>query len=437
YRDRLRREALLDFEDLTAGAVRLLAGQAELLAGYRNRFRFILVDEYQDLNFAQYGLLRLLTAPGASPGTEGAEPSLWVIGDPNQAIYGFRGSDKRFIDRFPADYPGAGAFHLTRSFRCALPIINAAGRLMDTRLEGAEGEAALFREEYPTEKSEAEGIARRISGLIGGTTFFAMDSGAGAGGPFFAGKGAEASGLGDCAILLRTAALAAPIVKALKDHGIPFELTGEKPWWEEEPALSLLNYLREALHPEQGDPALRGKPPQETVKQAWEKLDRETGRRPKNGPPERLLSMAALYEKLPALLDTLSVSAAGGDVPEIKRDGVRVMTIHAAKGLEFDHVFVAALEEGLLPFTLYEGPNPPPEEWKTRIEEERRLLYVAMTRARSGLYLSWARTRNLRGRILKGGPSRFLTGLETLIPQTTEERRRGTKESQLSLFPRN
>jgi uncharacterized protein (TIGR00375 family) len=440
YRDRLRRSALLDFEDLVAGTVRLLAGQKELLAGYRKRFRFIFVDEYQDLNFAQYGLLRLLAAPGESPGgeipPEEAGPSLWVIGDPNQAIYGFRGSDKGFIDRFPADYPGAGQFHLTRSFRCARPIINAAGRLMDTRLEGAEGETALFREEYPTEKSEAEGIARRISGLIGGTTFFAMDSGAGTGDPSFGGKGAELSGLEDCAILLRTAALAAPVIKALKDHGIPFDLTGEKPWWEEEPALSLLNYLREAQHPEQGDPALRGRPPREAVKQAWEKLNRGAGRRPKEGPPDRLLALAALYDELPAMLDTLSVSAAGGEAPEIKRDGVRVMTIHAAKGLEFDHVFVAALEEGLLPFTLYEAHDSPPEEGKARIEEERRLLYVAMTRARTGLYLSWARSRNLRGRILKGGPSRFLAGLEKLIPQA-EGRPRGSRESQLSLFPRN
>jgi superfamily I DNA/RNA helicase len=131
------------------------------------------------------------------------------------------------------------------------------------------------------------------------------------------------------------------------------------------------------------------------------------------------------------MLDTLSVSAAG-EAPEIKREGVKVMTIHAAKGLEFGHVFVAALEEGLLPFTLYErqGPEAPPE---ARIEEERRLLYVAMTRARRGLYLSWARSRNLRGRVLTGGPSRFLEDLETLIP-LAENRRRQKRELQPGLF---
>jgi superfamily I DNA/RNA helicase/PHP family Zn ribbon phosphoesterase len=452
YRDRLRRSELLDFEDLVAGTVRLLAGKEEILAEYRRRYRFIFVDEYQDLNFAQYALIRLLAPPGKAPASpaeplrEEPGPSLWVIGDPNQAIYGFRGSDKRFIDRFLEDYPGAGRFRLSRSFRCAVPIINAAGRLMDTRLEGTEGGTSLFREEYPTEKAEAEGIARRISGLIGGTTFFAMDSGAGREDPSpeqGRESAPEASGLGDCAILLRTAALAAPIVKALGDHGIPFDLTGEKPWWEEEPARSLLDYLREAPRQKEDGPFPPDITPLEAVRTAWERLNREgaKGRRKKGETPpcpERLLNFAALYEKLPAMLDTLSVSAAG-EAPEIKREGVKIMTIHAAKGLEFGHVFVAALEEGLLPFTLYERPGQktPENAPEPRVEEERRLLYVAMTRARRGLYLSWARSRNLRGRVLRGGPSRFLEDLETLIPMAKNQDQnpnRKKRETQPGLF---
>jgi superfamily I DNA/RNA helicase len=485
YRERLRRTTLLDFEDLVAGTVRLLAGREELLAQYRRRFRFVFVDEYQDVNFAQYMLIRLLAPSGTSPsppvetaGPSRAEPplteplqyepgrteaiqpgpsqakphreepgpSLWVIGDPNQAIYGFRGSDKRFIDRFLEDYPGAGRFRLTRSFRCAVPIINAAARLMDTRLEGTGGETSLFRAEYPTDKSEAEGIARRISGLVGGTTFFAMDSGAGIGAGNLSpepgegwGVAPEAAGLGDCAILLRTAALAPPIIKALGDHGIPFELTGDKPWWEEEPVRSLLDYLRETLRRGEGELPLGNLPPVEAVRTAWEYLNRHgaAARRGKDRgspvPPERLLSFAALYDKLPAMLDILSVSAAG-EAPEIKREGVKVMTIHAAKGLEFDHVFAAALEEGLLPFTLYERRTPQrPEEDPAHIEEERRLLYVAMTRARKGLYLSWARSRTLRGRVLTGGASRFLGELETLIPLAKDPGRQ-KRDPQLNLF---
>jgi uncharacterized protein (TIGR00375 family) len=431
YRERLRSSGLLDFDDLVTGTVRLFSGNREQLLACRNRFRFIFVDEYQDVNFAQYTLIRLLTgeAEDLFPAGEiqggGDPPALWVIGDPNQAIYGFRGSDKRFIERFLDDYPGAGIFHLTQSFRCAAPIINAAGQLIDSRLRGIEGEAALFGSECPTEKAEAEGIARRISRLMGGASFFAIDSDVAAG-------GADDNGdAGDMAILLRSAALAPPIIKALRDHGIPFEFFGEKPWWEEEPLQTLLGLLRNSRYPPGGVPAgvqefaLPGGPPAAAVKGAWEFLQKSgapAGKKPAAPESlERLLSLAAMYDDLPALLENLAIRGAG-DVPEIRREGVKVMTIHAAKGLEFGHVFIAALEEGLLPFTLYGEQD---------IEEERRIFYVAMTRARRGLYLSWARKRNFQGRKLEGGPSRFFMGLD--IPLVNDYRPR-PRDPQMNLF---
>ncbi|MDR0622869.1 MAG: UvrD-helicase domain-containing protein [Treponema sp.] len=436
YRERLRFSGLLDFDDLVAGTVRLLSGNRELWASCRERFRFIFVDEYQDINFAQYALIRLLTGERGdlfpSGGTPRSEPPfLWVIGDPNQAIYGFRGSDRRFIERFLDDYPGAGTFHLTRSFRCAAPIINAAGRLMDTRLRGAERAAALFRHEYPTEKAEAEGIARRVSRLIGGASFFAIDSGDTDNG---AAEGAVTeNALTELAVLIRSAALAPPIIKAFRDHGIPFEFTGEKPWWEEEPIRTVLDFLRETppsggAHGGARDFAVKDGAPAEAVQGAWEFLQKSgalAAGKKQEAPEalERLLSLATMYENLSALLENLAIRGPG-DTPDIRREGVRIMTIHASKGLEFDVVFIAALEEGLLPFTLYGDQN---------IEEERRLLYVAMTRARQGLYLSSARTRNFQGRKLEGGPSRFLAGLETMIPLAEDYPSR-PKNPQMSLF---
>jgi uncharacterized protein (TIGR00375 family) len=427
YRDHLRLSGLLDFDDLVAGTVRLLCGNRDQLLACRSRFRFIFVDEYQDINFAQYVLIRLLTGEvedrSPSAGIQDGPPSLWVIGDPNQAIYGFRGSDRRFIGRFLEDYPEAGEFHLGQSFRCAAPIINAAGRLMDTRLRGVEREVMLFRHEYPTEKAEAEGIARRVSRLIGGASFFAIDSNTAA--------GDEDDGeIGDMAVLLRSAALAPPIIKALRDHGIPFEFTGEKPWWEEEPVRTILTVLRDALcsgGASGGDQGLAVKTgaPAEAVRGAWKFL-RKSGEAAAEEAPEsleRLLGLAALYDDLSALLEDLSIRGAG-DVPEMRREGLRLMTIHASKGLEFDHVFIAGLEEGLLPFTLYGEQD---------IEEERRLLYVALTRARRGLYLSSARKRHFHGRKLEGGPSRFLTELETMIPLAAEYPVR-SKNPQRDLF---
>jgi superfamily I DNA/RNA helicase len=420
YRERLKDLHLADYEDLIAGAVRLLASRKETLEALRRRFRYIFVDEYQDINFSQYALVRLLV-PSSTEDGEDEGVALWVIGDPNQAIYGFRGSDKRFIDRFAEDYPGAVRLELLRSFRCAGPILRAAGRLADARLESAAGEGgtvSLFRREYPSDRSEAEGIARTIAALLGGASFFALDSGTAAG------DGESAPG--DCAVLVRAAALAVPVVKALKDHGIPFELSGQSLWWEEEPAKALLDFIRER---EEKNTGAADADPAGEIMAAWETLTGSGGLKGhgKEAPESvaELARLAGLFGSLRALLDAL---ACGAGLPDIETSGVKVMTIHASKGLEFDYVFVAGLEEGMLPFTLYDN-----EEEAADIEEERRLLYVAMTRARRGLWLSMARSRNFRGRKLSGQPSRFLAELKDFVPLEAPGRPL-KRESQPSLF---
>ena len=450
YRQALKKSSCLDFEDLCAGTVRLLASRHETLEHYRRRFRCIFVDEYQDVNFPQYLLIRLLV-PGGSSGIGSSlidsplidsplidSPSLCVIGDPNQAIYGFRGSDKRFIDRFLSDYPGANVFKLSRSFRCAEPIISAAGALTGTSISGSPrpADVSLFRTQYATEKSEAEGIARSIGSLLGGTSFFALDSGVA--GDASSGNGSLAPE--DCAVLVRTAALALPIVKALKDHGIPFELSAA-PWWKEEPAAALLDLLRTR---EKDFSSLAANPnPGDVIRSAWEELAKG-GKHKKNVPEtvERLIALAGFFVDISALIDTLDSCAVSG-VPEPQlMAGVKVMTIHASKGLEFEHVFVAALEEGILPLTLFDKPGGDGGSCRNidLIEEERRLLYVAMTRARRGLWLSWAQSRLYPkstlahpGRKLTGAPSRFLSELEKIIPLARQE---GAQkwDGQLALF---
>jgi uncharacterized protein (TIGR00375 family) len=402
YRKQLNVLGAVDYDGLIAGTVRLLAMREDILKNYCQRFCFIFVDEYQDINFAQYALIRLLV------GNETVTPSLWVIGDPNQAIYGFRGSDKTFIDRFLQDYPDAGRFELRRSFRCAEPIIKAAGCLAQADLKGADVNTSmpvsLFRRTYPTDKSEAEGIARIIASLVGGTSFFALDS--------KTTKGMDSNNTdfspSDCAVLVRASALAEPVAKALNDHGIPFEIAGSQTWWEEEPVKTLLENLR-TQH-------------SEDIRAVWDSMKTKYKNPAKPETIEHLIRLAALFGNTQSLLDNLST---GQGLPDTPREGVRVMTIHASKGLEFDHVFVAGLEEGILPFTLY---NEDPD-----IEEERRLLYVAMTRARCGLWLSCSASRNFRGRVLKNPPSRFLSELETLIPLVSEERQ-AKWDGQMSLF---
>ena len=439
YRDQLRGSGLVDYDGLIAGTARLLAQKKDILEFYRRKFRYIFVDEYQDLNFAQYVLVRLL-APGDIN-------SLWVIGDPNQAIYGFRGSDRAFIDRFAEDYPHAHTFELRRSFRCGQPIIEAAGKLTGSDLEGVpDGGSApvkLFRRQYTTEKSEAEGIARTIASLAGGTSFFAMDSGA-------AGDGEDGFSLHECAVLVRAAALAEPVIKALGDHGIPHEITEPVPWWEEEPARQMLQFLEERLLYSDVAGSRTISSAQDEITKAWKSVAEKglfpgaasgkPGDRNQNTAdmPEavsRLLYLAGIFGGIRALLDGLSAGARSGlPEPAVPR-GVKIMTIHASKGLEFDHVFLPALEEGILPFTLFDNRQ---DGGSQDYSEEKRLLYVAMTRARRGLWLSCAGSRFFRGRVLKSPPSRFLAELENIIPlmeeKNNKEKKPSVRDSQITLF---
>lgn len=366
YRARLKAEKALDFDDLPAGAVRLLAARPEILAALRNRYRRVYVDEYQDVNPAQYALVRILAPP------EGPE-ELFVIGDPDQSIYSFRGADPRFIEGFRRDYPGARVYSLSRSWRCPPAILGAAGRLAGRPLEGGGTAVLLERNEAPTEKSEAEGIARRIDRMIGGTRFFALDSGT-AGNPEEPGEPGLRS-LAECAILVRTSAQFPALEKALEDHAIPYLSGGGRPSWEED-----------ASFLEAGAPGDTGKT--------------DPARNPASLPRD---------------------------------ESVRLLTVHASKGLEFDYVFVAGLEEGLFPFTLYGDPERQ-DPLAARIEEERRLLYVAVTRARLGISLWRAKSRSFRGRRLTLGPSRFLAEIEDLVPAAGRDRR-FRRDPQRSLFP--
>jgi len=404
YREALKDTGTLDFDDLMAGTVRLLAARPSILATLRNRYPHICVDEYQDVNFAQYALIRLL-APHR-------DSDLFVIGDPNQAIYSFRGADPRFIARFPTDYPGAASYRLVKSFRCAPAIIGAASSLVGSTLEGSGDCVALSRIEYPSEKAEAEGIARTIARLVGGTGFFSIDSGV-------VGEGGLGSvNPGQCAVLVRASSLAPAMVKALCDHGLPYRLIGERPWWEKGKAAEIIAELK------------AWGADSEQVSRHWSSLkgkSLETLKNDELDDLERLRALASFHDDPRSFLDYLTLGSSG-DAFDAGENRVAVMTIHASKGLEFDHVFVPALEDGIHPFTLRDHVEG------DELAESRRLLYVAMTRAKRGLYLSSARRRTLRGRSLELPPSPFLRELSASIEEGPRPELGGRKNPQLGLF---
>lgn len=304
YERALAHQGWLDFDDLVARPVLTLRRRPDLLAAWRQRFAAILVDEYQDLNQAQYELLRLLAPPDYE--------NLFVIGDPHQAIYGFRGARPEYFQRFAANWPAARTITLTETYRLPGPILQLA-----TLTLGAPAGAVPSITRNPTDlapvlleaadtRSEATQIARLIDFLVGGGSHLALEDLR-----LRYTVGDASASFKDIAILYRFHAVGAVLQQHLQEAGIPCQLA------------------REAMGPE----------------------------------------------------------VSGID---LQAEKVTLLTLHAAKGLEFPYVFLSGCEAGLLP---YEPADPGAVD----PEEEPRLLYVGLTRASRQLFLSSVRQRYLWG----------------------------------------
>lgn len=414
YAGLLQRMNALDVGDLPHRLLLTLQQRPEVLNTCRQRFQWILVDEYQDVNPLQYALIRAL-APES-------EANLMAIGDPNQAIYAFRGADVRFIHAFRDDYPGAAVFDLARSYRCTDFILKASAQVVlgdrnaPALQSGSARGVALEISAHASERSEAEFVARTIEEMSGGLRFFSMDS------QISDGTGAkDVAGPGDFAVLCRTRRLMAPLRKAFADHAIPFQEVGTTPFFRQEPARGVIDLLHLGVDPQALLPRgrLRKDPrfarvetaelamtadlaPPAALERLW---DLWLGREDTHAEVRhRLLDLAADFPgDCRGFLLSLTHSR-GEDCYRSGRHAVALMTLHAAKGLEFPVVFLPALETGILPFSLYPDRQADPQE-------ERRLLYVGMTRASRRLFLSHAGRRILDGRSRDQSPSPFLNDL--------------------------
>ncbi|MDH7599410.1 MAG: UvrD-helicase domain-containing protein [Sedimentisphaerales bacterium] len=433
YEDFLRAHNLLDLEDLICRPARLLSQDGNLAGQFRQRFRYVLVDEYQDVNLAQYQILRGLCPDDGS--------NIFAIGDPNQAIYGFRGADVGFIRRFTEDYPSARIYRLSNSYRCSQVILSASGQIMTgqadrpSMLQGLGSNVKIQLVEHPTDRAEAEFVARTIERMIGGLRFFSIDS------QVSDGEGLCATQtLADFAILCRTFAQMPVIEKALADHSIPYQIIGEQPFYQREPFRTILDRLRLVIWPDH--PLLKARLSKYPALLQIEGLD--------PGSPAfwaiELCIQAAFADQAGQLHDLVDWArqlgsnvaqliqfiqlAQPADLYDQRAQKVSLMTLHASKGLEFGCVFIVGCEEGLIPYSLF-------QDRKTDIEEERRLLYVGMTRARQWLYLSWARSRSLFGRMLEPKPSRFLELIQKELVEQTKARpviSRSRPQQQMTLF---
>lgn len=494
YQEMLRAEGLMDYDDLLMETVLRLEEDPAFRGRLADRCRHLLVDEYQDVNPAQYRLIRALCPD------DGRE--LFVIGDPDQSIYGFRGADVGFFRRFAEDFPGARTIHLSRNYRSVEAILEAAHHMIRRHSLNSpevrayseiDGCRTLTVLEAATEKSEAVAVGKRIESMVGGFGFSSIDFGGSDGG---LGKADRA--FSDFAVLYRSHAQGGIFLETLQRAGIPCQMAHREKlygqpgvrelmslyrllsgrgilndlenlcrlpglgWsrerirsfreWFYRKGTPLKDLLREEdpgsdLPPGARDPfrslrkmlrELRGRilgmPPEEAlILLKEEPLLKERI----EACPERVEACQALVRRAAgispgAAADFFDTAALDADVDV--HDGaaqkVTLATFHAAKGLEFPVVFIVGCEDGFLPFRNRE--NRCENE-----DEERRLFYVGMTRAMDALFLSCAKTRFIHGKPEKRRLSPFVSDIARHL---IERRKTGgppppRPRVQLDLFP--
>ena len=446
YQRTLRKEHALDFDDLLLELWHLLSSKEEVRAALSERYHYIHVDEYQDTNAVQYALVRLFT------GTKG---NVFCVGDLDQNIYSWRGASIRNILEFEQVFPNATVIRLEQNYRSTKTIIAVSNDIISKNVnrkekrlftENPEGSKLALITGYD-EKDEATKVAWEAQRLVG-----------------------EGVPLNEIAVLYRANFQSRVLEEAFLYADVPYKVLGTR-FFDRKEIKDTLSYVRAALNPGsfsdieriintplrgigavtvrklrgEGTDALSGKP-RERVETFYRILSEiksvalkeraskavqyaiersglsahlEQGGEEER---ERLLNMQELvtlaserYDHIPApdgVLRLIEDAALATDQDELdarskQRDGVTLMTIHAAKGLEFRHVFIAGLEDGLFPLERDGGGNGAADD-----EEERRLFYVALTRAKEKVYLSYAQVRTVFGNRSPRIPSEFLLDID-------------------------
>ena len=465
YEEQLRRSRSLDFDDILLFALEILRKRGGPIRELRERYRYVMVDEYQDTNGPQYEIVQRIAA---------GHRNLCVVGDDDQSIYGWRGADPSKILGFEKDFPGAAVIKLETNYRSTEPILTAANRVIrnnqtrhDKTLQSAIGEGhPLQLAIAEDEAEEADYIAREIQSLVR----------------------RDQARLGDFAILFRTGPQARSLETALRARDIRYVLVGGLSFFDRKEVRDVVAYLKLVANPDDELALLRivNRPPRGigkvTIDRVFEhatkqglsasaafskassipgvptgagkaaeelfhtidslrklkgglvqKVQRivetvsyraevdksypdELTRNQRWGAVEEILSFAENHERKrrsSSLLTFLQELALEADddasaEDESERRQVTLMTLHSAKGLEFPRVYLTGLEEGLLPHARSVAEDT--------VEEERRLCYVGITRAKRHLTLTLTKSRAVRGHRIETMPSRFLFELKDESP---------------------
>ena len=438
YDAALRERGLVDVDDLLTVPLTLLGADQALASLYRSRWSDVYVDEYQDVDELQYRLLRLLTCESSR---------VCAIGDPDQAIYGFRGGDVGYFLRFREDYPTASEARLSRSYRSAPTIVRAAmqlirpgtlvpGReLVPARADIPDGPVSVLIAE--DERDEAEIVAAEIEKMLGGASFHAFDSGTVDGRD----RTEHQLSFADFAVLSRTSAQMAAVAEAVGRRGFPVQRRShsrlaDMPGVPEILASLIAPVAELALAapvpgPVPGPVGERSAGAvTERLRTAVEAALASAIAGPSLGPAgvpdgdaerSRAETIAAIraaaevlaplatrcYDSLDRFLDELALGAEV-DTWDPRADRISLLTLHASKGLEFPVVFITGCDDGLLPLRPWHGAA-------IDYAEERRLLFVGMTRATTRLVLLTASQRSVRGTVAKYSPSPFLASVDPAL----------------------
>ncbi len=482
YQTRLKAYNNLDFDDIIMLTVKLLEQEPEILSFYQNKFKYILVDEYQDTNFAQYKLIAYLAA---------LHQNICVVGDDDQSIYKFRGADITNILNFEKQYPGATTIKLEENYRSTQSILNAANHVIHNNKRRKdkslwtknESGSKLSLHNTIDEFKEAEYIADKIEERY-----------------------PEMGSYNDFAILYRTNAQSRVIEEKLVQKGIPYRVIGGLRFYDRKEIKDIVAYIKLMLNPnddislkriinvpkrgigdaslslietmafEQGVSMLQicanskdyadlkarsqkltkfaemvmsleggcyGMEPADAINHILEKtgylqaLEAEAAldgtKREENmsraANLSEFVSAAAQYQEkapeatLPDFIENISLMS-DIDNHDPSADAVALLTIHSSKGLEFTCVFIAGIEEGVFPSSMAVGYDAKAYK-QEELEEERRLCYVGITRAKKYLYLSHANSRAFFNERRPSKPSIFLSELpEDLVEQTAPPKRK-------------
>ena len=398
YEQAKRRNGVLDYDDMLLWTLHALRRE-EVAAAVKDRYRFFTVDEYQDTNTVQHALLRAWL---------GDRDEICVVGDPNQTIYSFTGASSRWLEQFPREFDSCRTVRLSVNYRSTPQVLRVTNRLLAVSREAAlrplhDDQRGPDPElvEFPDAVTEVDAVVTRCRALVDG--------------------GVDPE---EIAVLFRVNAQSEPYEEALRAGGLPTWVRGA-PGFFTRPEVRQAVRVLQAEADDPGDPAdLLGnadrdeRPALRRMAQALRRRMRHDRERPPPGAValdrwrnvEAVLDAAARHAgqqpqaSYGDLVAELAARAEREDAAPGPGGAVTLATLHAAKGLEFDAVLVVGCEEGLLPITHASTP--------AEVEEERRLLYVGLTRARRHLMVSWARSRESRsGRPQNRRPSRFLTQL--------------------------